>query len=220
MARRLRVGVVILGCILSTLASAAGPPRASLGQFEGQNDVGTSIRQGSGSYNAALSEYTLSGSGANMWGKEDAFHFVWRRWSGDVTLTANVKILTRGGNPHRKAGLIIRQGLGPADAYADAVVHGVGLTALQYRVKPGATTLEVRSPVMFPKTIRLERRGNTFTLFMAGADGKFTRAGSATVKLHDPVYIGLAVCAHDPDALVTADFGHVQVSRRAAAAEQ
>ncbi|MGH9351638.1 MAG: hypothetical protein ACRD2G_05695 [Terriglobia bacterium] len=185
-----------------------------MGQFKGQTDVGVTPKAGAASYDAARHEYTVTGGGENMWAGKDAFHFVWRRWKGDATLTADIAITTTG-NPHRKAALMIRQGLGPGDAYADAALHGVGLTALQYRQKEGADTLEVVSPVSSPKSLRLERRGNTFTLVVAGADGQFKKVGSAHVELRDPVYIGLAVCAHDANALTTAVFSNVTISKTA-----
>lgn len=208
--------VALAVCVLLALSGIAirgtgAQPR--LGLFEGQTDVGITPRPGSALFEPAHDAYTVTGGGANMWGTTDAFHFVWRRWTGDVTFTAYVKILTATGNPHRKAGLMIRQGLGPNDAFADALLHASGLTALQYRETAGANTLEVESPISSPKALRLERRGNTFTLFVAGASGQFKQVGSAVVNLQDPVYVGLVVCSHDASALTTAQFTQVRVSR-------
>jgi hypothetical protein len=33
--------------------------------------------------------YTVAGGGANMWSTNDAFHFVWKKVSGDVSLAAD-----------------------------------------------------------------------------------------------------------------------------------
>lgn len=204
-------------CALFMLSGPAsrGAGKRSLGQFKGQTYVGVTPKTGSAVYNAANQEYTITGGGENMWAGTDAFHYVWRRWKGNVTLTARIAITTPTGSPHRKAALMIRQGLGPGDPYADAALHGIGLTALQYRQKEGADTLEVVSPISSPEYLRLDRRGNTFTLFVAGEDGQFKKIGSANVELHDPVYIGLAVCAHDANALTTAVFSHVTISKTA-----
>jgi hypothetical protein len=60
--------------------------------------------------------------------------------SGDFTLTADVKFIGTGGNPHRKACLLVRQSLKPGSVYADVALHGSGLTALQYRDMPDGTT--------------------------------------------------------------------------------
>src|SRR6516165_10458642 len=185
--------------------------QAPVGAFAGQSDVGITPKAGSASFDDARHEYSITGGGENMWGTQDAFHFVWRRVSGDVTLTADVKLQGGGGNPHRKAGLMIRQGLAPSDPYADAMVHGDGLTSLQYRVKGGETTQEVRSPLSSPQSVRLERRGNTFTLLVASADREFKPVGSVAVALSDPVYVGLVVCSHDVNVLENAVFSNVEI---------
>ena len=143
------------------IASAQKP---ALGPFDSHSDVGETPRQGSAEYNPATGEYRITGGGANMWESTDAFHFVWKRLSGDVTLTADVHFLGTGAVEHRKAALIIRQSLEPGAAYADVARHGDGLTSLQYRLTAGATTQEIRSPVSGPVRIRLERHGDQFTM--------------------------------------------------------
>jgi len=60
-------------------------------------------------YDAAKRSYTIVGSGENMWLANDAFQFVWKKMSGDVTLTADIAFLGKGVNEHRKAVLMIRQ---------------------------------------------------------------------------------------------------------------
>jgi len=185
-----------------------------LGVFEGHTDVGTTPKAGSASYDARLKEYSVTGGGANMWGTEDAFHFVWAQASGDITIAAQVVLQGTTGNEHRKAGLMIRQGLGASDAHADVLIHGDGLTALQYREKAGAETREIRSEMTAPAFVRLERRANTYTLFVADEKRHFTKVGSVDVELHDPVYVGLAVCSHDPEALQTGVFRKVEFKGR------
>ena len=44
-------------------------------------------------------------------------------------------------------------------AYADAVLHGDGLTSLQYREAKGARTYEIQSAVSAPARLRIEKRG-------------------------------------------------------------
>jgi tricorn protease-like protein len=154
-------------------------------------------------------EYRLTGSGENMWGAKDAFHFAWRRLSGDLILTAEVSFPEREGNAHRKAGWMVRSGLEADAPYADSVVHADGLIALQYRLLKGGPTLEIRSPVRAPATIRLERTGDLFSLSVAREGKAFQPAGSVTVALPDSIYAGLAVCGHEATALATANFSRV-----------
>ena len=82
--------------------------------------------------------YTVTGSGNNMWMTGDEFQFAWKKMSGDISITANITFYGLGGNAHRKAVLMIRQSLDGDSVYVDAALHGNGLTALQYREEKGA----------------------------------------------------------------------------------
>src|SRR5262245_56094920 len=100
---------------LLIVASAYG---AETGLFHGNTEVGGPKRTGSTGFDAANGAYTVTGGGKNMWFTNDAFHFVWKKVSGDVTLAADVAFRGSGGDPHRKACLIVRQNLEPDSAYA------------------------------------------------------------------------------------------------------
>ena len=104
-----------------------------LGIFTNQGSVGQTPPGGTAHYDAAKGEYRITGGGANVWGTADAFYFVWKKASGDITLTADVQWVGTSSAEHRKALLMIRQSLDPGSAYADAVSHGNGLTSLQFR---------------------------------------------------------------------------------------
>jgi Tol biopolymer transport system component len=153
-----------------------------------------------------------------MWGAEDALYFAWKRLSGDFTLTADIRFVGRGVNPHRKAVLMIRQDLLAGSAYADAAIHGDGLTSLQFRLAPGSETREIRSTVNSPARLRIERRGNLFTIFAGQPGEELTASGPQTVELADPVYAGIGVCSHDAGVLETAVFSNVRLEQHAPAA--
>jgi len=181
----------------------------SIGEFEHETDVGGPLRAGSATFDPAQGEYHITGGGANMWDTTDAFHFLYRQASGDLTLTASVRFPQAGGNEHKKAGWMVRQSLGPSAPYADVVVHASGLTSLQYRLTEGGETQEIQSKIFRPETVRLVRLGNAFLLWAARAGGPLELAGSVEVPLHDPVYVGLAVCSHDVGVLEEADLSNV-----------
>lgn len=190
------------------LAQQAG--HVGTGVFEATGDVGVTPKPGSVVYDAG--EYRVTGSGANVWGTTDAFQFAWHRLSGDVTLTADVRFIGAGKVNHRKAVLMIRQGLDPDAAYADVALHGDGLTSLQFRPTAGAETEEVKAEVNAPRRIRIERRGNVFTMYAGNAGEDLKAAGTATVVLRDPVYVGIGVCSHDAEIVETAVFSNVQLA--------
>jgi TolB protein len=117
----------------------------TLGIFESQSDVGAVSPPGKAVYDAASGIYTIDAAGANMWSTVDAFHFAWKKASGDVSLAADMSFPSSTGkpDPHRKTVLIFRQTLDADGVYVDAAQHGSGMTALQYRREPGATTQDI-----------------------------------------------------------------------------
>lgn len=187
---------------LLSFAAAAQP----VGVFESRGDIGVMPKAGSAEFSGG--EYKITGGGANVWGTEDALQFVWKKISGDVTITADVHFNGSGANPHRKAMLMVRQDLTPGSVYADVALHGDGLTSLQYRPKAGAPTQEIRSEVKAPTRLRIERRGNRFTIYAGD-----TASGPQQIEMTDPVYVGLGVCSHDANVLETAVFSNVRVDQ-------
>ncbi len=185
----------------------------AVGVFEGQSDIGASVRPGEARFDSGAGVYSITGGGSNMWFASDAFHFLWKRVSGDLSVSAKLRFEGTGGEPHRKAGWVIRQGLEPDAAYVDVVVHGDGLTSMQFRPARGANTEEVRSPVSSPSEIRLERHGDAFEMWVAAEGEPLRRVGTTELKLTDPVYAGLAVCAHNAERMETAQFSAVKLEK-------
>jgi len=190
------------------------PLLAQVGVFDGHGDVGVTPKAGAAEHDRASGEYRVTGSGANIWGPRDAMHFVWKRVTGDLTLSADVKLVGSGVNAHRKVVLMVRQDLSPDSAYADIAVHGDGLTSLQYRATKGGPTQEVRSTVKSPSgPVKIERRMNRFTIY-SGAD--MAPAGLQVVELTDPVYVGIGISSHEAEVLETGVFSNVQLEARPA----
>ncbi len=202
-----------LGFIATSIAPAqtAGNP---LGVFESQSDVGSVVPPGVATYDSATGVYTIRSAGANLWVNVDAFHFIWKKVSGDVSLTADIKLADAGptASPHRKALLMFRQTLDSDAMYADAAIHGSGETALQYRRNKGDTTQDIAFNIGAPERLRLEKRGDTITLFLS-AHGEPLHQVGASIRLHfdGDFYAGLGVCAHNPNAIEQATFAHVEL---------
>jgi len=172
--------------------------------FDRAADVGQVAHAGSVEFRLGSGEYVITGGGANIWGNVDAFHFAWRKLAGDAALTARVRWQGAGRNAHRKAGWMIRQSLDADAPYVDAVVHGNGLTSLQYRRVRGGPTEEIQSPIKAPAALWLERQGDVFTLSVSRNGRDFAPVGSLSVILPETVYAGLAVCSHDDSVTETA----------------
>ncbi len=199
--------------LVSTFALSVQTP-GSLGIFESESDVGAVTPHGDLKFDPAAHTYTIDSAGANLWVAEDDFHFVWKKVSGDVSLTADISFpqTPAGASPHRKALLMFRQSLDPDAEYADAALHGDGETALQYRAAKGATTQDIEFNSGAPKTLRLEKVGETITLFISQHGEPLHQAG-AQIKLHfqEPFFVGLGVCSHNKDAVERAVFANVEL---------
>jgi hypothetical protein len=202
------------------IASVAGqPPSPAIGDFAAHADVGTVLQAGSATYDPATRTYTLAGAGENVWGTADAFHFLWTKLDGDVAIEADVAFLGSGRNAHRKAMLMIREGLEADAAYVDAAVHGDGLTSIQFRSAKGGQTQEVQANVPAPARVRIERQGDYARLYVAEAGQPLRFSGGAAhVAFSGPLYVGLGVCSHDKDEVVKAAFKNVVVQKLAAPA--
>jgi TolB protein len=183
----------------------------SLGIFSNNSDVGSATHAGSARFIQSSNEYHITGGGANIWGQKDAFQYLWKKDSGDFSLTTRIRWIGDGKNAHRKAGWMIRQSLSPDSSYADAVVHGNGLTSLQFRKTKGGPTEEIQSPISAPAFLRIERHGDVFSLYVCEEGKVFQPVGSVSVALDDPVYVGLVVCSHDDTTTETAIFSQVDM---------
>jgi TolB protein len=211
---------VAIGLALSLSAGRGLAVEGGLGLFEAHADVGTVGKPGTAVYDAKAGTYTVTGGGENMWFATDAFHFVWKKATGDVTLAADVRLVGSGGNAHRKAALLIRQGLEPDAAYADAVVHGDGLTSIQYREVRGGATREIQSRVRGPLRLRIEKQGEYVSLSVAAAGEPLGSAGGEfKIRFAEPFLVGLGVCAHDDAVSETAVFSNVEISTGKASAK-
>ena len=205
-----------LGLFLALAAaggSTAQDSPAKIGVFETQSDVGTLLRPGSVQYDSDKQAYTISASGENVWFDKDNFRFVWMKVSGDGYLQADISFVGKGANAHRKALLMVRPSLDPDSPYADIALHGNGMTALQFRDEKGGLTHEVQAALWSPKHLRIVRRGDYFTMWLAGEDGEFQFAGgSPRLQLGDSVYVGLGMCSHEKEMVETATFSNVKLA--------
>jgi TolB protein len=198
----------------AALLACTTPTPPLLGQFEQAADIGDVGAPGATAFDPSTGAYRLTGAGANMWADTDAFHFAWRRMDGDLSIASD--IAWEGGGQHelRKAGVMIRASLDPGAPYADVVVHGDGLTAMQYRAQQGGPTQQVRATIRNARRVRLEREGDYVFFSVAGADGVLHRlGGSVRLPMQGPYFVGLGVCSHVRGAAETAVFSNVDMQQ-------
>ena len=183
-----------------------------LGVFEARGDIGPVSTAGNLVYDHDTRSYVISGSGANIWGAADEFHFAWRKMSGDFILSAEVAFLGEGVDPHRKTGWMVRANLGADSPYADVALHGDGLMSLQYRRKKGGETEQIVSEVTAPDVIQLERRDGRYIMSVARSGDVFSHRAVEDLVLPDEVYVGFFISAHNPDVVESARLTNVRIT--------
>lgn len=197
---------------LVILQSATGLAQGPLGIFEGHTDVGTVSRPGTVVYDPALQQYTISGSGQNMWGARDDFHFVWKKMSGNFILSLRARFVGKGVDPHRKVGWSIRPTLAPDGPHVTAALHGDGLMSLQTRRTAGGVTDQVKSADSLPDVVQLERRDGVYIMSVAHFGDTLITTQLADVVLPDTVYVGMFICAHNDTVTETAVLSNVRIT--------
>jgi sugar lactone lactonase YvrE len=199
---------------LAVLANLAGA-QTPLGIFEAETDVGHVKPSGFASYDPRLQSYRVVGSGQNMWGDHDDFHFVWKRMTGNFILSTRARFIGAGGDAHRKIGWTIRPSLDTRSPHVTAALHGNGLMSLQFRRTTGAMTEENKSRDSLPNAdavIQLERRDGVYIMSVAQFGDTLATQELAGVSLTDTVYVGLFVCSHNDSVVERGAFSNVRIT--------
>ncbi|MEN6309547.1 MAG: LamG-like jellyroll fold domain-containing protein [Anaerohalosphaeraceae bacterium] len=203
--------------------------RLRINAFQMQNqDIGSPSAAGS----ASITEngvITVTGNGSDIWGPADQFHFAYRQFYGDIDLRAKVVSMSGGSNEWRKFGVMIRDQLTPASIHAVMVATAAQGPAWAGRFATDSDNNGNRNlgdpdwNNNTPYWVRLTRNavtnefqgywsydGINWTL-MTGND---EIASPQVFAMSDPIYIGLAVTAHDAGVLTTATFSDATVNGR------
>jgi TolB protein len=197
--------------LFSNVVGAQSP----LGIFDGQADIGRVRAAGSASYDPQRQAYLVAGSGQNMWGDHDDFHFVWKRMTGNFILSTRARFIGAGVEAHRKIGWAIRPSLQTNSAHVSAALHGDGLMSLQFRKTTGGTTEQARSRDSLPDAdavIQLERRDSVYIMSVARFGDTLATQELTGVSLPDTVYVGLFVCAHNDTVMERGAFSNVRIT--------
>jgi regulation of enolase protein 1 (concanavalin A-like superfamily) len=167
-------------------------------------------------FDALTRQFRITGSGANIWAKEDQFQYVWKEISGNFAVTATMQFLGQGAD-HRKAGIMLRQSLDADSAYGDIVIHGNGMPGIQWRSSKGENTSAFDLPFDGPGkfTLKLVRNGVGLSVSIAKDGAPLKDVARTEVTLRNPILVGLAVCAHQADASETVVFSDVSVEQLA-----
>ena len=209
--------LVTLLLVLNGFATIIAQPQP-VGMFQNHADLGKPKLKGATSYNAADQSYNLKGAGYNIWFNRDEFHYAYNKIKGNFILTANVKLLGAGTDPHRKIGWMVRASEQEDAAHMTATVHGDGLTMLQWRRLRGAYMRDPEDEIFAVKKnsqiIQLERLGKTFIMRIANPGEPLQEIGRTDqVEIPDEALAGLFICSHNADVLEEGMAWNVRIER-------
>jgi hypothetical protein len=187
---------------------------------EGVDTLSLWFRGNSGPVGSFVEEpagtYTITASGTDITGEADEFHFAYKQLTGPGSITAQVLSVSNT-DAWAKAGVMIRATLDPKSPHALACVTPGSGVASEGRLTAGDTSFSFnQTGITAPHWVKLERKADGEFVVTHSADGvtweTVELALSQWILMEDPVYIGLAVTAHNADATCEAVFSNVSMT--------
>ncbi len=156
--------------------------------------------------------FSVRGSGADVWGTADAFHFVYQPLEGNGQIVARVASVQPVA-AWTKAGVMMRESLNAGAPHAFMVVSsGKGLAFQRRTAAGGVSTNTSGGAWTAPYFVKLARAGDTITASISGDGATWTVVGRDTIPMAASMLVGLAVSSHDNGAAATAAFDGVAVT--------
>jgi regulation of enolase protein 1 (concanavalin A-like superfamily) len=155
--------------------------------------------------------YTVTGSGADIWGAADAFHYAYTPLTGDGTIVARVSGIQLV-NQWVKAGVMARETLTAGSPHAFMLVSAAKGAAFQRRLLAGGVSAGTAGTLSTaPRWVKLQRRGNVFNAYESADGESWTLVGSETIAMRATIYVGVAVTSHTTGSAATGTFDSVTV---------
>lgn len=174
-------------------------------------DIGYANYTGSACYDANTGEYTISSSGADIYGAVDKFHFAYTELCGDGEIIAKVNDIKATGS-YALAGVMFRKNLNKKSKYAGMLKRPNGKVLFQSRYQYAGFTGSGQSSGAVPGWIRVTRIGNTFTGYKSTDGANWTPTYTSTVSMPSCVKVGLAVSSYNTQLVNASLFDNVQVN--------
>jgi regulation of enolase protein 1 (concanavalin A-like superfamily) len=176
-----------------------------------QQDIGSPGQAGGASLSG--STWTVSGSGSDVWGTADQFHYLYQTLNGDGSIVAHVATV-QPTDVWTKAGVMIRESVAPGSrqAFMFSTPGATKGLAFQRRVATdGITTSDVVAGAP-PVWVKLTRVGVSIFAYRSDDGVNWSLVSSDSIPMASSVLVGLAVTAHNNGALASATFDSVSVT--------
>ena len=163
--------------------------------------------------------FTVRGSGADIWGTADEFHWAFTTVTGNFEMTARVANV-QNINAWTKAGLMVRETQAPGSRHASVFATPGTSKPISFQRRPTANGPSVHTGGAIaapPAWLMLRRTGDIVAAFYrTSAEGDWTPLGTQTLTgLPSSVHLGLAMSSHVDGTLATATFDNVKIDQGA-----
>jgi hypothetical protein len=155
----------------------------------------------------------MTGSGADIWGTADQFHFAFKTLTGAGTITARINRV-QDTHAWAKAGVMIRETLDAGSKHAFAcVTPGNGVASQGRSGTDSASFSTNQTDIAAPHWVKLERdAAGNFAVSHSTNGSTWESVGNAVpvnIPMASNVYIGLALTSHDAAQTCEAVFSNV-----------
>ena len=176
-----------------------------------KTDIGTVGLPGDASF--ATGVFSVRGSGADIWGRADAFQYVYQTLNGNGQIVARVTGVQIT-DQSAKAGVMIRETLTPGSRNASMLLTaGSGLSFQRRTTTNGTSTRTSGGSGIAPYWVRLVRNGNQISAYRSTDGVAWVQVGSTiSITMTTNIYIGLAVTSHNNSVLCLSTFDSVSVT--------
>ncbi len=208
---------------LETFGDDNIPAPKPIGIFDNHLDIGDVAAAGDASVDGDT--YYVIGSGADIWGGADEFHFAYKKMTGGFTIRVEEVFEWGGdlegnspsGNDWQKSGLMVRDNLTAGSPHYNQIIRSSDLEMrTQWRDSQGSasaggggseTSTEFQAGYM--EIVRVQDTFFAYTIDTT--TGERTQIHSYTnPNIQDPVYVGLAVTSHEDGNFTTGEFINVE----------
>jgi len=157
--------------------------------------------------------YTMTGSGADIWDNSDEFHFAYKELTSPGSIIAKIESVEQT-DPWAKAGVMLRDTLDTDSIHAMMIVSATQGVSFQRRRSAGGVSFATDiAGIMAPQWVKIERSVSGAVTASYSPDGtSWTQVGNESMKMNIPMYIGLAVTAHNASELCEAKFSNVSIT--------
>lgn len=203
---RLVVGFALL---LAALALHVTPARAQNGWLS--QDIGNATF---GTTTVKDAQFSLAGSGADIWDRADGFRYLYQSWAGDGSVVVRLTNLVAQ-QSWAKLGLMARESLAADARHVSVFTTRTNGTGLHWRATTGGETEMTPFTVytsLVPRWLKLVRSGSIFIGYESVDGQAWYEVGRTELDLGATIYVGFALTSHREREFAVATIDNLAVT--------